>query len=94
MNTSARKLYLATLVLAFPFRAAAEDFPDAVQAYLRQCVEPGLVNAGIVVGIVDEHGRYLISAPTSSRPSPTEEPLAARPREAQEPVPKPATNSR
>jgi CubicO group peptidase (beta-lactamase class C family) len=61
MITSARKLFLAILVSAFPFRAAAEGFPDAIHDYLRQCVEAEPVNPGIVVGIVDEHGSSIVS---------------------------------
>jgi len=48
------------LLTAFPFRTAAEDFTNAVHAYLEQRVEAEKVNCGIVAGIVDKHGSSVI----------------------------------
>jgi CubicO group peptidase (beta-lactamase class C family) len=61
MITAVRVICFTILLSAFPFRAEAEDFTDAIHAYLQQCVETHKVNAGIVVGIVDEHGSRVIS---------------------------------
>ncbi|MGD0519369.1 MAG: serine hydrolase domain-containing protein, partial [Thermoguttaceae bacterium] len=61
MITAVRVLCFTILLSAFSFRAAAEDFTDAIHAYLQSCVETHKVNAGIVVGIVDEHGSSIIS---------------------------------
>jgi len=61
VNTAIRVICFALLLSAFPFRAAAEDFTNAIHAYLQSCVETHKVNAGIVVGIVDEHGSSIVS---------------------------------
>src|SRR5262249_22766537 len=52
---------LAMLLSVFSVRAAAEEFTDAIHAYLQQCVEPRKANIGFVVGIVDEHGCKVVS---------------------------------
>ena len=49
------------LLSAFPFRAAAEDFTNAIRAFLQQRVEVEKRDAAIVVGIVDEHGSSIVS---------------------------------
>jgi len=49
------------LLSAIPFRAAAEDFTNAIYAYLEQRVEVEKQDVGIVVGLVDEHGSRIIS---------------------------------
>jgi CubicO group peptidase (beta-lactamase class C family) len=59
LGTCSRVIGLALLALAMQRAAAAEDFAEAIQAYLRQCVESQSINAGIVVGIVDENGRRI-----------------------------------
>ena len=59
--TAVRVICFTILLSAFSFRASAEDFTDAIHAYLQSCVETHKVNAGIVVGIVDEHGSRVIS---------------------------------
>jgi CubicO group peptidase (beta-lactamase class C family) len=49
------------LLSASSFRAAAEDFTNAIHAYLQQRVELEKRDVGIVVGIVDEHGSSIVS---------------------------------
>lgn len=49
------------IFLPVSFSAAAEDFTNALQAYLQHCIEAEQVNAGIVVGVVDTHGSRIIS---------------------------------
>ena len=44
------------LLSAFSFRAAAEDFTNAIHAFLQQRVGVEKRDAGIVIGLVDEHG--------------------------------------
>jgi len=51
----------ALIFQSIPFSAAAEDFTNAIHAYLQQCVEAEKVNGGIAVGIVDEHGSRIVS---------------------------------
>ena len=45
----------------FSFRAAAEDFTNAIHAYLQKYIEAEKINAGIVIGLVDEHGSSIVS---------------------------------
>ena len=61
MKTTIRVICFTILLSAFPFRAEAEDFTDAIHAYLQQRVEAEKINGGIVVGIVDENGSSIIS---------------------------------
>ncbi len=56
-----RVICFTILLSAFSIRAAAEEFTDAIRAFMQQCVETHKVNAGIVVGIVDEHGSRVVS---------------------------------
>src|SRR5689334_17344914 len=51
-----RIIAFTMLLSASPFRASAEDFTDAIHAYLQQTVSAVTPNGCIVVGIVDEHG--------------------------------------
>jgi CubicO group peptidase (beta-lactamase class C family) len=44
--------------------AAAEEFTNAIHAYLQQCVHAEIPNGCIVVGIVDEHGSRVVSCST------------------------------
>jgi hypothetical protein len=44
--------------------AAAEDFTNAIHAYLQQCVHAEIPNGCIVVGVVDEHGSKVVSCGT------------------------------
>ena len=56
-----RVVCFAILLAAFSFRAAAEDFTNAIRAYLQQCLEAEKANVGIAVGIVDENGSSVVS---------------------------------
>lgn len=60
MVRTLRILCFALVSLAFPVCAAAEDFADAVHAYLQEYVDTHGINAGIVVGMVDEHGSRVV----------------------------------
>jgi CubicO group peptidase (beta-lactamase class C family) len=61
INTAVRVICFTILLSAFPFRAEAEDFTNAIHAYLQQRVEVEKINVGIVVGIVDENGSSIVS---------------------------------
>jgi CubicO group peptidase (beta-lactamase class C family) len=61
MNTALRVICITTLLSAFSFRASAEEFTDAIRAFLQQRVEVEKRDVGIVVGIVDEHGSRVVS---------------------------------
>lgn len=64
MNTGKiiRILFFAMIVSAVSYPAAAEDITDALRAYLQRCDKEDKANGGIVIGIVDEHGRRIVSA--------------------------------
>jgi D-alanyl-D-alanine-carboxypeptidase/D-alanyl-D-alanine-endopeptidase len=64
MITTIRAICFALLLSAFSFRAAAEDFTNAIHAYLEQCVHAEIPNGCIVVGIVDEQGNRVVSCGT------------------------------
>jgi D-alanyl-D-alanine-carboxypeptidase/D-alanyl-D-alanine-endopeptidase len=49
------------LLSAFSLRASAEDFTDAIHAYLQQCFEVRKIDGGCVVGLVDERGSRVVS---------------------------------
>ncbi|MGD0077128.1 MAG: serine hydrolase [Sedimentisphaerales bacterium] len=61
MKTPARLIYFTVLILVFSFRASAEDFTDAIHAFLQHRVEVEQRDVGIVVGIVDDNGSSIIS---------------------------------
>ncbi len=61
MIGAVRLICLGILFSVFAVRAAAEDFANAIHAYLQQCVEAEKGNVGIVVGIVDERGSRIVS---------------------------------
>jgi CubicO group peptidase (beta-lactamase class C family) len=61
MITAIRVICFTMLLTAFSFRAVAEDFTNAIHAYLQQRVEVEKRDVGIVVGIVDEHGSSIVS---------------------------------
>jgi CubicO group peptidase (beta-lactamase class C family) len=61
MTTAVRIICFTVLLSAFSFHIAAEDFTNAVQAYLKQQIEAEKINGCIVVGIVDEHGSSVVS---------------------------------
>src|SRR4051812_7901281 len=50
---------LISIVLSVP--AHAEDFADAIHAYLEHSVHAEISSGCIVVGIVDEHGSTVVS---------------------------------
>ena len=54
--TDIRVMCFALLLPAFSFRATAEDFTNALRAYLQQCVHAEIPNGCIVIGLVDEQG--------------------------------------
>jgi D-alanyl-D-alanine-carboxypeptidase/D-alanyl-D-alanine-endopeptidase len=61
MTTAVRVICFTILLSAFAFHAEAEDFTNAIRAFLQQRVEVEKWDAGIVVGIVDEHGSRVVS---------------------------------
>lgn len=61
VNTAIRLIYFTLLVSAFSFRAPAEDFTNAIRAFLQRRVEVDQRDVGLVVGLVDEHGRSIVS---------------------------------
>ena len=64
MNRIIRIICFTLLLLEFSFRASAEDFTNAIHAYLQQCVHAEIPDGCIVVGIVDEHGSRVVSCGT------------------------------
>jgi serine-type D-Ala-D-Ala carboxypeptidase/endopeptidase len=61
IRPAVRVLISVLLSLAVQTPALAEDFADAVHAYLQQRVEAQTKSGCIVVGIVDEHGSSVVS---------------------------------
>ena len=51
----------ALIVSSHPFPALAEDFTNAIHAFLQQRVEVEKRDIGIVVGLVDEQGSSIVS---------------------------------
>src|SRR5512140_1630470 len=58
---AARIIGLMFLFSVCSMRSSAEEFTNAIQAFLRQRVEVERRDVGIVVGIVDEHGSRVVS---------------------------------
>jgi serine-type D-Ala-D-Ala carboxypeptidase/endopeptidase len=56
-----RYICFALILSAISSAAEAEDFTDAIHAYLQHRVEAEKRDIGIVVGIVDEHGNRIVS---------------------------------
>ncbi|MDB6131520.1 MAG: hypothetical protein JWM04_2627 [Verrucomicrobiales bacterium] len=56
-----RILCFILLMSAISFRASAEDFTNAIHAFLQQRVDLEKRDVGILVGIVDEHGSRVVS---------------------------------
>ena len=54
-------IYFTLILWTIPFSAAAEDFTNALRAYLQHRVEVEKRDLGIVVGIADEHGSSIVS---------------------------------
>src|ERR1017187_10209558 len=61
MITAVRVICITILLSVLPLRVGAEDFTNAIHAFLQQCVDSRKINGCIVVGIVDEHGSSVIS---------------------------------
>ncbi len=59
--TTVVRICVAVLLAAFSFRAAAEDFTDAIRAFLQRRVDVEKWDVGIVIATVDEHGSNVIS---------------------------------
>ena len=57
----ARIIGFVFLFCAFSVRSSAEEFTNAIQAFLQQRVEVEKRDVGIVVGIVDENGSKVVS---------------------------------
>ncbi len=58
---------LLLILLLHPVAALAEDFTDAIYAFLQHRVEVEAKDVGVVVGIVDDHGSHVISYGKSDR---------------------------
>ncbi len=58
---AARIIWFTMLLSVFSFHAAAENFTNAIHAFLQHRVEVEEQDVGIVVGIVDEHGSRVVS---------------------------------
>ena len=58
---------LLGLILILPLvlsPAGAEEFTNAIHAYLEQCVHAEIPSGCIVIGLVDEHGTQIVSCGT------------------------------
>jgi len=64
IQESVRRICFTLLLLAFSFPVAAEDFTNALHAYLQLCAHAEIPNGCIVVGLVDEHGSRIVSCGT------------------------------
>ena len=54
-------LCLALILCRLSSSSAAENFTNAIHTFLQQRIEAEKISAGIVVGMVDERGRRIIS---------------------------------
>jgi serine-type D-Ala-D-Ala carboxypeptidase/endopeptidase len=54
-------LWLGLAFLPDPFRATAEEFTNAIRAFLQQHFEGEKRSGGMVIGMVDEHGARVVS---------------------------------
>jgi CubicO group peptidase (beta-lactamase class C family) len=61
MNSPVRVICFTILLSAFSFRAGAEDFTNAIHAFLQHRGDLEKTAGAIVVGIVDDHGSNVIS---------------------------------
>lgn len=59
--TAIRVFFLAVLVPLLSLPAGAEEFTNALRAYLQHAVDTKGPNGCIVVGLVDEHGSEVVS---------------------------------
>jgi CubicO group peptidase (beta-lactamase class C family) len=60
--TAVRAIGLTIVISALSFRASAEDFANAIRAFLQQRAEVAKRDVGIVVGIVDQPGSSIVSS--------------------------------
>jgi serine-type D-Ala-D-Ala carboxypeptidase/endopeptidase len=60
-SKAAQSIWLLLILSMVPFSVTAEDFTNALHAYLKQCVKTEAPNGCMVVGLVDEHGSRVIS---------------------------------
>jgi hypothetical protein len=60
MKAAIRIICFTLLLSALSFRAAAEDFTNAIRAFLQHRGEVEKTEGAIVVGIVDEYGSSII----------------------------------
>ena len=61
MRSSIRCVVLALILSLAPLPAAAEEFTNAIHAFLERHLAVQGHNGGMVVGIVDEHGSWVVS---------------------------------
>jgi hypothetical protein len=61
MNSPVRVICFTILLSAFSFRAGAENFTNAIHAFLQHRGDLERTEGAIVVGIVDDHGSSVIS---------------------------------
>ena len=61
MKKTIRVICFILLLSAFSFRAVAEDFTNAIAAYIQQYVHAQFPHGCMVVGIVNEHGSSVLS---------------------------------
>jgi CubicO group peptidase (beta-lactamase class C family) len=56
-----RAIGFVALLMIFQFRVAAEDFTNAIHAFLQQRIEVEKKDHGMVVGLVDDNGSRIVS---------------------------------
>ena len=61
MNVSARLVCFTVLLSALSFQVAAEDFTNAIGAFLRHRVDVERRGVAVVIGLTDAHGSRVIS---------------------------------
>jgi len=60
IRTIVRFIHFAMIFWPIAFPAAAEDFTNAIRAFLQQRIEVEKRDVGLVIGIVDEHGSRVV----------------------------------
>ncbi|MGD0816180.1 MAG: serine hydrolase domain-containing protein [Verrucomicrobiota bacterium] len=61
MITAVPLICITIVLLVLPFRVGAEEFTNALHAYLQQRIKAEKINGCIVVGVVDDHGSSIVS---------------------------------
>jgi hypothetical protein len=61
MVPGSRFICFSFLSFALISRAQAEDLTNAIRAYLQQRIDVEKWDAGVVIGLVDEHGSQVVS---------------------------------